>query len=69
VETRWKPHACLECEGRFEVGYPEQPEPVAWVETSVSCPHCGHAKTVSVPRGTERALRVEDEDADEGGGG
>jgi hypothetical protein len=61
----------LECGGRFEVGYPEQPEPVAWIETPVSCPHCHHAKTVSVPRGTEARLEVEteDDDMDEGGGG
>jgi hypothetical protein len=71
VDTRRKPHTCLECGGHFEVGYPEQPEPVAWVETPVPCPHCTHPKTVSVPRGTERELEVaaEDEDMDEGAGG
>jgi hypothetical protein len=71
VDTRWKPHACLECGGRFEIGYPEQPEPVAWVETPVACPHCQHAKTISVPRGTEGQVQIEAEDADmdEGAGG
>ena len=51
-------HRCSHCGSRFEVSHAADPLE-SYVAVEVSCPCC-HAKTaVSLPRGAEKDLRVE----------
>lgn len=51
-------HRCSHCGSRFEVSHSGDPLETV-VEVDLRCPCCGGAHTVSVPRGTEKNLRVE----------
>jgi len=70
AERRWEPHTCAGCKTHFEVGYREPREGTALAAAEISCPECGKHKTVSIPKGAEKDLRVqrEGEDVDEGAG-
>ena len=71
AERRWEPHTCAACETHFEVGYSERPEEAAFSAAEIACPVCGKHKTVSIPRGAEKDLRIRrdlDEEVDEGTG-
>lgn len=69
------PHRCPACGVGFEVTYLDDrvgerallPMTIA----RLACPACGCSRSVSLPAGAERSVRVElsDEAADEGGGG
>ncbi len=71
------PHRCAGCEAAFEVKYFDDRVaddraqlPLAVVD--VSCPKCGHRRSITLPSGAERTLEVElneAAEADEGGGG
>jgi hypothetical protein len=76
-ERKRSPHRC-DCGEAFEVCYfddrrdPSRDGDPVTVE--VSCPHCGRAKTLAVPAGSERTVVVEavpagHDDVDEGEGG
>ena len=69
-------HRCPACSAGFEVTYFDDrvgerallPMTIA----RAACPACGHSRSVSLPAGSERTLRVElseGVEADEGGGG
>ncbi len=69
-------HRCPACSAGFEVTYFDDrvgerallPMTIA----RATCPACGHSRSVSLPAGAERTLRVElseGVEADEGGGG
>jgi hypothetical protein len=70
AERRWEAHTCGACQTHFEVGYNEPPEGVAWGAAEIACPQCGKRKTVSLPKGAEKDLKVQrqDEEVDEGAG-
>ena len=69
------PHRCPACGVGFEVTYFDDrvgerallPMTIA----RLACPACGYSRSVSLPAGAERTVRVELSDgaADEGGGG
>lgn len=70
------PHRCPECDAVFEVSYLDDREGERALQpmtsTRAACPACGHARSISLPAGAERTLRVERSEgieADEGGGG
>ena len=51
-------HRCTHCGSRFEVWHTGDPI-AAPVQVEVRCPCCGGARMVSVPRGSEKDLKVE----------
>jgi transcription elongation factor Elf1 len=60
VVPRNEQHRCTKCNSRFEVCVEVDPVAAAdHVEAEVKCPCCGAAHTVSVPKGSERRLKVE----------
>jgi len=70
------PHRCLQCAASFDVTYyddrTDERASLPPQSVDVSCPGCGHRKSILVPAGAERTLEVEldlVDEADEGGGG
>ena len=51
-------HRCAKCGSRFEVWHAADPLE-SYVAVEVRCPCCGAATPVSLPRGAEKDLRVE----------
>jgi len=69
------PHRCSACGAGFEVTYfDDRVGERALLPMSIAraaCPACGHTRSVSLPAGAERTLKVELSvgSVDEGGGG
>ena len=70
------PHRCPACDAGFEVTYFDdrvgERSLLPMTIARVDCPACGQGRSVSLPAGSERTLRIEHSEgveADEGGGG
>ena len=57
-DRRNEQHRCTHCGSRFEVSHRGDPVGSS-VGVEVKCPCCGGAHTISVPKGTENDLCVE----------
>jgi hypothetical protein len=51
-------HRCAHCGSRFEIWHTADPIGAS-VQVEVRCPCCGGARTVSLPQGAEKDLRVD----------
>jgi len=51
-------HRCSHCGSRFEIWHTADPIGGS-VQVEVRCPCCGGARTVSLPKGAEKDLRVD----------
>ena len=70
-ERKRDPHTCAGCGASFDVTYYDDRAESAPSLYDVRCPRCGKAKSVTIPTGAEKTLRLEldESEHEEGGSG